>query len=409
MVDLAEARDARRVRTLPYAAVWLPLAIFAATRVVGFLVLWSMSDQQIARVDSRIMHVVDPAPPDPGYLGLVTNWDGQWYQDVVENGYPRDLPRVDGEVQQNAWAFYPVYPLLVRLVMALSPLSFAAAATLVSCVAGAAMAVVLFRMLEPRVGRFNAGMAVLALGLSPAGLVLQAAYTESLALLLLVSCLLLLSGRRYGALLVPVLLLSLTRPVVLPLTALIALHGWLRWRRRHEEPFPSTERRWWAVAVVVSGASFGLWPLVCAIATGVPTGFLQTQEAWISTNADAGSWFEAVVRNPFGPAALFVGVSTAVGALVVARRGARAWGSDLRAWVPLYGAYLFFTASPVPSIIRYALLAVVPWWPVTERSAVVGRTRRTVLVAFVVAFGVVGQIAWARYFYVIGPDLARFP
>jgi hypothetical protein len=183
MVDvLATPLAVSRARVAAYS-ISIPLAIFACTRLIGGLILIVMADQQVARVDMPSMHVVDPAPASPGYLDMLTNWDGQWYADVVANGYPSDLPRVDGQVQENTWAFYPLYPALVRLVMGLSSLPFAAAASLVSMLAGAGAMVIIFGLLEGRVGRFNAAVTVLAISLSPAAVLLQAAYTEGMALL----------------------------------------------------------------------------------------------------------------------------------------------------------------------------------------------------------------------------------
>src|SRR5690349_267408 len=220
MVDVVAARPVvSRHRLVVRGWVWLPLAIFLFSRLVGGLVLLAMADQQIPRVDQSTMHVVDSAPADPGYLDLISNWDGQWYQDVVEHGYPRELPREDGVVQQNNWAFYPLYPALVRAVMVVTTLPFGAAASLVSILAAAGAMVVLYRMLESRVGRFNASMTVLALSLSPAAIILQTAYTEGVALLILVGCLALLARRRYLAFAGLSVALALTRPIALPLAA----------------------------------------------------------------------------------------------------------------------------------------------------------------------------------------------
>ena len=410
MVDLAAPRSVvTRARVAAYSSWWLPLGIFAFTRVVGALVLVLMADQQGARVAIPGMQVVDPAPAHPGYLDMLTNWDGQWYAQVVRDGYPGELPHEGGQVAQNTWAFYPLYPALIRLVMALSPLPFAAAASLVSLVAGAGAMVVIFRMLEVRVGRFNAGMTVLAISLSPAGVLLQAAYTESLALLVVVACLSLLVQRRYGLLTVMAVVLSLTRPIVLPLALLIAVHGVLRWRRRAEDPFPAAEVRRWLVAVAVAGASFALWPVVCALGTGRADAYLATQQAWISSYPGRGTWLLSILYDPTSRASLIALSAMAVGVVVVARRAARAWGSELRWWVPVYGLYLLGTASPVASSIRYALLAVVPWWPVTDQGAALTRSRKVVTVCFAVAFGVCCQVAWVRYFYILGPDRAMFP
>jgi len=410
MVDVAVSRaEVTRTRVASYSWIWIPLGIFAFTRVVATTILLLMAHDQVARVGSPTLHVVDPAPASPGYFDLLTNWDGQWYQDVAQNGYPAHLPRDHGQVTQNSWAFYPLYPLLVRLVMTLTALPFAVAASLVSMVAGGAAMVLVFRLLEERVGRFNAGMTVLALSLAPAGVLWQAAYTESLALLLVVASLLLLTRRRYLALTAAAVALSLTRPIVLPLTLVIGLHGLRRWRRRDSEPFPVEERRRWLVALLGSGASFALWPVICAVRTGEPGAYLETQKAWITRISGASSWVVAMVQNPTGRASLIAVTVMLAAIAIVARPAARAWGSELRWWVPSYGLYLLFTASPVASSLRYALLTVVPWWPFTDNSGALTRYRKTVMVAFAIAFGVITQVAWVRYFYVLGPDQVMFP
>jgi hypothetical protein len=161
--------------------------------------------------------------------------------------------------------------------------------------------------------------------------------------------------------------------------------------------------------VVVSGASFGLWPLLCALRTGEVDGFLTTQSAWIRAYPGGGTWLLTLLHDPTGRAAMVAIGAMVIGAAIVARPAARAWGSDLRWWVPLYGGYLLATASPVASSVRYAMLAVVPWWPSTDQGPAMTRTRKLVTVGFVVAFGVLCQVAWVRYFYVLGPDSAMFP
>src|SRR4051812_4638025 len=129
MVDVVAARTGgSRARVAAYTSIWLPLGIFALTRVIGGLILVLMSGQQFERMSTPWMFVMDPAPAHPGYLDMLTNWDGQWYHRVAAEGYPSSLPHgSDGAVSQNTWAFYPVYPGLVRAVMALTSLPFAAA------------------------------------------------------------------------------------------------------------------------------------------------------------------------------------------------------------------------------------------------------------------------------------------
>ncbi len=97
----------------------------------------------------------------------------------------------------------------------------------------------LYRLLRPTAGQLNTLLAVAALCAYPAAPLLQTAYTESTALFLLLLSLVLLRSRRYGWLLVAVLVLSLARPIALPLTLVIAWHWSTRWRRRAEDPFGS--------------------------------------------------------------------------------------------------------------------------------------------------------------------------
>ena len=52
----------------------------------------------------------------PGTLQFATIWDGQWYWVINAGGYPSEIPRTDdGHAQENAWAFMPAYPFLLRL------------------------------------------------------------------------------------------------------------------------------------------------------------------------------------------------------------------------------------------------------------------------------------------------------
>ena len=70
-------------------------------------------------------------------------WDGSWYREIAENGYPVPLP-VDpstGAVSQNAWAFYPAFPLLSRLLMSVTGLGFPVVASTLALVCGAGAAV----------------------------------------------------------------------------------------------------------------------------------------------------------------------------------------------------------------------------------------------------------------------------
>jgi hypothetical protein len=372
----------------------VPLGIFAVTRVICAVLLTLVGRSQ---------------ETGTSYGVLVTNWDGGWYRTIVEHGYPQHLPTVHGVLQENQWAFYPLYPSLVRLVM-WTGLPYAAAASCVSVVCGAAAMTLLFRMLNPGLGGFGSAMTVVALCVAPAAVVWQAAYTESLALLLVLAALWSLRHRRYGSLLAVGLALALTRPIVLPLALVAGLHWVVRWRRRGVEPFPPAEAARSAAVIVAMAASFLLWPGIAALATHRRDAYFATQSAWYARDAGWPTWLTGLVGG--SDPALTLVVAAACGALVVVllRAPARLWGFELRSWAWAYPLYILASTKPTTSILRYALLAVVPWWPFPEIGRhVTARRDRLALIALVTLLGIAAQVVWLRWYWVIGPHTLSFP
>ena len=54
----------------------------------------------------------------------MTSWDGQWYWDIAENGYPGSALDDGGRPAQTSLAFFPLYPMVVRAVMQLTGIEF---------------------------------------------------------------------------------------------------------------------------------------------------------------------------------------------------------------------------------------------------------------------------------------------
>ncbi len=370
----------------------VPLALFAATRLLSALA------------------VVLVTPRGSSYLHAVTYWDGGWYRQVAEHGYPSALPVHHGVVGQSGWAFYPLYPGLVRLLMT-TGLPYDLAAPAVSLACGAAAMCLLHAMLRPAVGGFGAGMAVLALCVYPAAPAFQAAYTESLALLLVLGALWCLRERRYAGVLVLAVALSLTRPVVLPLFVPVVLHGWARWRGRDAEPFPKREAAGVAVVAVLTAASFLLWPAVAALATGRADAYVVTAQAWLPAGTHGWpSWPASLVSGQEVRTSALGLAALVVVAAVPLRRATRAWGLELRAWAVAYPVFLLIVTRPTTSIVRYAMLAAVPWWPWPEAGrTVTSWGGRAALAVVVVVVGFVLQVLWLRYCFVLSPAWYSFP
>lgn len=389
----------------------LPLAIFAASRVVESLVLQHLLGMQH---DAYMPAGGLPEKSWGHQVSLIeglTNWDGRWYWKIVDHGYPHHLPRIDGVVQQSAWAFYPLFPALVRTVMLLG-LSFESAAVTVSVVCAAMASCLLFRLVSEHASRFTASMAVVGLMFAPMAPIFEAAYTESLALLLLLLALIVLGRRRYGWFAFFTLLIGFARPMALPLALVCVVHWLLRWRHRHIEPFPVGERVKVGAAAVWAAVTFGIWPAVVALRTGELDAYFKTQNAWagITTSQAWPSWLQQAVQSPSQMTVYTVlGVLAGAAALAL-QRGARAWGPELRTWTWAYPLYILGTARPTSSIFRYLLLTVTPFWPVPMVSERVKSVpARIGLVALVVGVGVTLQFMWLNAYYVIWPNRLGAP
>jgi hypothetical protein len=258
-------------------------------------------------------------------------------------------------------------------------------------------------------------MSVLALCTYPAAVTLQVAYSESLALLLILVSLWCLREQRYVALLVTALALAFTRPIVFPLALVVGLHWVARWRHRHHDPFPRRERIGVALVGGAIATSFILWPVVVGAVTGRWDAFFATQDAWARFERASGthgwpSWIAVLVGGADVSFALFIGLMILMFGLLIARPAARVWGRELHTWAWAYPLYLLASTRPTPSIIRYAMLAIVPWWPFPDVGRTVTATRdRFALAMLVGALGLLSQYVWVRWFFVATPHRLGFP
>jgi hypothetical protein len=331
--------------------------------VLAVLAVWTL----LRLVTTAILLWVTYAEQDPvvftgeqpRFFDVAILWDGKWYQRIALEGYPDVLPRDGaGEVEQNPWAFYPVFPMLARLVMSVTGLTFGVAATLVATLLGYAAALVIAGLLRHLVGAPAALAAVALVGAYPAAPTLQVAYTESLALLLLAAVLWLLVRRQWWAAAAVALLTGLARPIALPLGLVALVAVVVRWRRRHEDPLATSEVVAMGGALVACGLSGLLWPAVAWWRTGRADAYTVTMSAWrqgeqITPFVPTLEISRFLVGDVLGPA-LLVGL----GALLVAAVAgpwARGLGTELRTWCLAYPLYLAAALDPWTSIYRYLL------------------------------------------------------
>ena len=339
-----------------------------------------------------------------GYFSFTALWDGQWYQTIALHGYPSELPMSEGgSVQQNPWAFYPLFPFMARAGMAVTGLGFPAVGSTIALLCGAGAAVLMGLLLRGRIGDPAAYLVVALWASFPASVALQLAYTESLAMLLLVGYLYALARERWLVATVVALLVGLSRPIAVPLGLVTLVVVVVRWRARRDRPISRGTYAAMLAALVGCGVAGLLWPAIAWWRTGVRSAYTDTMATWrgSGTVEPFTPWLgmsKYAFGETWGPVLLVVVPLLLVA--VVAGPWARSLGADLRTWTLAYPAYLAAVLDPFTSIFRY----LIPLFPVlvvmlgagwADRR---GNTWKRLLWRFVplLVLFVVGQYYWTE-------------
>ena len=347
----------------------------------------------------------DAAPSYAQYTGLM--WDASWYREIAESGYPTGLPRgADGQVTQSAWAFFPLFPTLARGVMAVTGASWEVVAPTLALLLGTLAALVVHRVLVAVVERGPlagtdvgrrlplAGVAVL--GLAGAAPVLQVAYTESLALLVLAGVVWCLVEREYllAAVLLPVL--GLTRAVAMPVVVAVAVHAVVRYRAARADGTALGARAWASMAAVAASAVTAglLWPAVVGVRTGTVDAYTQVQSAWRGRGevvplipwVDVARYFAGAWWLPV------LAVVAGLAVLLVVTRPLRLLGPELWGGTAGYLAYLLVAIEPGTSLVRFLVLAF-PIAPVLALLAL-RATRWRAALGMLLLGAAISQVVW---------------
>ncbi len=369
-------------------------------RTAQVLIIWvcaSALTAVLARLGAQDTPATAWGQAAPSWSTHVSFWDSGWYQRILEEGYPTELPLDEsGNVAQNAWAFMPLLPMLADL-LTWTGLSFAVSATVVSLLSSATAAVLTDRWLAPRVGAGTSLWAVVLVWSGPCALVLQTPYAESLALALATGALLAVSRRRFLLAAPLVALAAICRPVGLPLAAGLGLwwlwetastRGW-RWVparlgpvsaevvRSAGAPSPLTadERVRLAALTVWSGACALAWPVVAWAVTGRADAYTATETAWRGSHlvpfepwvTRAGWW----VGDHLGWALLTAVL--ALTALALSSRALRALGPEAWTWCLGYVLYLLAFFDPTTSLFRLLLPLTPMAWALASACTRRGR------------------------------------
>lgn len=286
--------------------VILALGLFLAARLAGVAVLtataWAYGKNPL-RVLGR-------------------SWDSGWYLGIAAHGYGRIeyyAPKIASD-----YAFFPLYPGLVRAVTEVTPLSGGAAGLIVSWGAAGAAACGLYAVGQRLYGRGVATALVLLWGLLPHSVLLSLAYTEPvLTACAAWSLYAVLSGRWVwaGAL---AALAGLARPNGIAVAAAVLVAA--AYEVLHRRGRNVSHRLWTGAALAPLGwGGFVLW---VGVRTGDPLGgYFTVQRRW-GSRFDFGVGALRFARHHvlhggrfvYPMAMLVVGVSVVLFALLVLDR-----------------------------------------------------------------------------------------
>src|SRR3954452_8380248 len=159
--------------------------------------------------DSRIIHDLG------SFTDVWARWDSVFFVRIAEHGY-----------DHTSAAFYPLYPALVALLGRVFFGHYVLAGIVISMVAALGAFALLHGIAEERLGREGAWRTVLYLAIFPTALFLQAVYSESLYLLLVMAAFFTAERGRFGFAGVLTGLAIVTRVTGFALLPALALFAW---------------------------------------------------------------------------------------------------------------------------------------------------------------------------------------
>ncbi len=181
---------------------------------------------------------------DIGWLEYASRWDTGWYIQIATEGYRFDVETGKGNV-----AFFPLFPLLMRAVIACgaSPI---AAGLLIANVCFFVALVLFFRFVAAEFGRRPlAQHATALLAFSPGLAWFSIGYTESLFLALTLGLILALRSGRWALAIALGVLAGLSRPNAVVLIAPMLFLGWPRWWEAWQQ------RKWGRLSAILGGVA----------------------------------------------------------------------------------------------------------------------------------------------------------
>lgn len=271
-----------------------PAGVFLASRVVVLLAMCTGS--VMASAGGRHLTVKDQFHA----------WDGAFYLDIAKRGYPRHLPVIGGHVLSSRAAFFPLLPLLIRVVKKVTGLSPLQAGVLLGLLFGLAACCLLWALTRRLFDAEAADRATALFAFFPASFVLGMPYAEGLMLVLAIGCLWCLIERRFLPAGVLAALATATRPNAVVLVVCVLFEAVLVMRSRRRLDGRAL------LAVVLAPLGFVAFMLFLWHHTGTLNAWFRTQrEGWHESLALTATVTKVqhFLHNPFHDVNTFLAVT----------------------------------------------------------------------------------------------------
>ncbi len=224
------------------------------------------------------------ADPDSPFLSMWTKWDSQYYVDIATNGYwfrPE---------QQSNVAFFPVYPLLMRLVGSLVQGNVILAGFIISNLAFFIALIFLYKLTALELDEGSAGRTVFYLAFFPTSFFFSSVYTESTFLMFSVAAVYFSRRHQWVSAALIGMLAAATRNLGVLVWALV-LWEWLRaqgWslktihKKQSWTDLLNGARLHWFEVIIICIIPLGLiiYMVFLQLNFERPMAFIETQAAW---------------------------------------------------------------------------------------------------------------------------------
>ncbi|MFI6072851.1 hypothetical protein ACIA5C_14815 [Actinoplanes sp. NPDC051343] len=369
-----------------WRGVGVAFGIYVLTRVVQLVMLAWLNHS---------------AGHEGGVRGRLLVWDAGWFLKVATTGYPHGYTEdMAGRLQGNELAFFPLYPMLIKLfaVFGTTPET---AAIAVSWVASAGAALGLY-LLGTSLYNRRTGYALAAICLTaPVSIVFSMAYSEGVFLAFVAGMLVAAHRRVWWAAGLLGLAAALTRPtgaaaaLALAVAALIEV-GRIR-RERDASIWPPIA----AAAVALAGVpAFLVW---VGNRVGDPAAWFRIQAAGWGTSFDYGTSTIKFVSETLADGDGWVPISVAL--ILIAAAVAALVALAGKPWLPLavygvvamvlvYGQAGFYHSKP--RLLVPVLLTLLP------AAIAAGRARPRVAVLSITAWATFG-LWYGAYLVAVWP------